>query len=59
MAKSDEQKFAKLVKKISAQAAQKTKKNPRRQYDPTLPPETTDQDLETRDFFCEMKKREF
>jgi hypothetical protein len=59
MAKSDEQQFAKLVKKISAKAAQKPKKNPRRQYDPTLPPETTDQDLETRDFFREMKKREF
>src|SRR2546426_33994 len=30
-----------------------------RQYDKTLPPETTDDDLERRDFFSEMKKREF
>ena len=59
MGKSDEQQMAKLVKKIAAQAAQKQKKNPRRQYDPTLPPETTDADLERQDFFKEMKKREF
>ena len=25
----------------------------------SLPPETTDEDLERRDFFSEMKKREF
>jgi len=28
-------------------------------YDPTLPPESTDDDIERRDFFSEMKKREF
>ena len=59
MGKSDEQQFAKLVKKIAAKAAAKPKLNPRRQYDPTLPPETTDEDIERRDFFREMKKREF
>jgi hypothetical protein len=58
MAKSDEQQFAKLVKKISTAAA-KPKKNLKRQGDPTLPPETSDADLERRDFFREMKKREF
>jgi len=59
MGKSDEQQFAKLVKKISAQAANKPKKNLRRRGDPTLPPETTDEDMERQDFFKEMKKREF
>ena len=59
MSKSEEQRMAKLVKKLSAKAAAAPKRNPRRQYDPTLPPETTDEDLERRDFFSEMKKREF
>ena len=59
MSKSEEQKMAALVKKIAAQAAKKTKQNLRRQYDHTLPPETTDEDLERRDFFSDMKKREF
>jgi hypothetical protein len=31
----------------------------RRQYDTTLPPGTTDDDLERRDFFSEMKKHAF
>jgi hypothetical protein len=56
--KSDEQKLAALIKKNAAKAA-KAKRKVQRQYDKTLPPETTDDDLERRDFFSEMKKREF
>lgn len=59
MSKSDDERMAKLVRKITAQAAAKPKKNRKRQGDPTLPPETTDEDLERREFFKEMKKREF
>ncbi len=57
MSKSDEQKLAALVKKNAAKAA-KAKKKARRQYDKTLPPEA-DEDTELRDFFSEMKKREY
>jgi hypothetical protein len=57
MSKSDEKKLAALVKKNAAKAA-KAKKKERRQYDETLPPEG-DEDTELRDFFSEMKKREF
>ncbi|UCF40923.1 MAG: hypothetical protein JSW43_00840 [Gemmatimonadota bacterium] len=57
MTKSDDQKLAALVKKNAAKAA-KAKKKTRRQYDKTLPPEGDD-DTELRDFFSEMKKREF
>ena len=56
--KSDEQKLAALVRKTAAKAAS-AKRKVKRQYDPTLPPDTTDEDLERRDFFSEMKKREF
>lgn len=58
MSKSDDEKLAKLIRKTSAKAA-KAKPKARRQYDPTLPAETTDDDIERRDFFSEMKKREF
>ncbi len=58
MSKSDEQKLAALVKKNAAKAAA-VKRKVKRQYDATLPPDTTDEDLERRDFFSEMKKREF
>ena len=58
MSKSDEQKLAALIKNNAAKAA-KAKRKVQRQYDKTLPPETTDDDLERRDFFSEMKKREF
>ena len=58
MSKSDEQKLAALIKKNAAKAA-KAKRKVQRQYDKTLHPETTDDDLERRDFFSEMKKREF
>ncbi len=57
MSKSDERKLAALVKKNAAKAANPRKKT-RRQYDKTLSPETDD-DTELRDFFSEMKKRDF
>lgn len=57
MSKSDEKKLAALVRKNAAKAA-KPKAKRRRQYDATLPPET-DEDSERRDFFSQMKKREF
>ena len=55
--KSDDEKLAKLVRKLAAQAA-KPKATRRRQYDDTLSPEQ-DEDTERRDFFAQMKKREF
>jgi hypothetical protein len=58
VSKSDDEKLAKLVRKNAAKAAQ-AKKTVQRRYDTTLPPETTDDDIERRDFFSEMKKREF
>ena len=56
--KREAEKMAALVRKNAAKAA-KTKKKMKRQYDHTLPPETSDDDLERRDFFSEMKKRDF
>ena len=56
--KSEEQKMAKLVKKLANKASQ-AKPKERRRYDTTLPPEGSDDDIERRDFFKEMKKREF
>jgi ribosomal protein L17 len=56
--KSDDAKLAKLVRKNAAKAANKKAKAPRR-YDDTLVTDTSDDDLERRDFFSEMKKREF
>jgi hypothetical protein len=57
--KSDEERMAALVRKNAAKAA-KAKRTAERRYDPTLPPDsTTDADLERRDFFSEMKKRDF
>jgi hypothetical protein len=58
MSKSEDEKMAKLIKKNMAKA-EKAKPKTRRKYDPTLQAETTDDDLERRDFFSEMKKREF
>lgn len=57
MSKGDDEKIAALVRKNAAKAA-KVKPNRRRQYDSTLQPEQ-EEDLERRDFFKEMKKREF
>ena len=58
MSKTEDERLAKLIKKNVAKAA-KAKPRTRRKYDSTLPPETTDDDIERRDFFSEMKKREF
>jgi hypothetical protein len=57
MSNSDERKLAALVRKTAAKVAKAKPKNQRR-HDPTLPPESED-DLERRRFFSEMKKREF
>jgi hypothetical protein len=56
--KSDEQKLAALIKKNVAKA-EAAKAKVKRNYDNTLRSETTDDDIERRDFFSEMKKREF
>jgi hypothetical protein len=61
MAKGDDQKIANLAKKNAAKAAAnpaKGKPSRRRQYDSTLQPER-EEDTDLRDFFSEMKKREF
>jgi hypothetical protein len=58
MSKTEDERLAKLIRKNAAKAA-KAKPKARRKYDTTLPPETSDEDLERRDFFSEMKKREF
>mgnify|MGYP001495029076 CR=1 FL=1 len=58
MSKTEDEKLAKLIKKNMAKAA-KAKPKARRRYDTTRPPETSDEDIERRDFFSEMKKREF
>jgi len=57
MPKGEERQLAALAKKNAAKAA-KEKPNKRRQYDDTLQPER-EEDVELRDFFSEMKKREF
>ena len=57
-AKSDEEKLAKLIKQNVAKAAA-AKQKVKRNYDSTLKSETSDEDIERRDFFSEMKKREF
>jgi hypothetical protein len=57
-AKGDEQKLAALIKKNAAKA-EAAKQKVKRNYDSTLRSETTDDDIERRDFFSEMKKREF
>jgi hypothetical protein len=56
MTKGDERKLAALAKKNAAKVA-KAKPTRRRRYD-TLPLEQ-EEDIELRDFFSEMKKREF
>ena len=58
MSKSDDQKLAALVRKNAAKAAA-VKEKQRRQMQKISPPELTDEDIATRDFFSEMKKREF
>ena len=61
MSKGDDKKLEALAKKNAAKAAAnpaKGKPSRRRQYDNTLPPER-EEDTDLRDFFSEMKKREF
>ena len=57
----DEKQLAKLIKKNSEQAEKAKKRPPARNYDPTLTRKETDDDtdLERKDFFDEMKRREF
>jgi len=60
MSSSDDKKIAALVKKTMAKVeAKKPKAKLRRQVDDTLQAETTEEDLDRRDLFSEMKKREF
>ena len=60
MSKSDEARLAKLIKKNMAKAeAKKPQQKLRKQYDSTLQPEGGEDDLDRRDFFSDMKKREF
>jgi len=54
----DEKKLQALAKKNAAKATQPKPNPKRRQFDDTLPPES-EGDLDRRDFFSEMKKREF
>jgi hypothetical protein len=57
---SDEKKIAALIKKNMAKAeAKKPKAKLRKQYDDTLQPDGDEGDLDRRDFFSDMKKREF
>ena len=58
MSKSDEQKMAALVRKNAAKVAEAKRKR-ERQHDRTLKTDTTEEDLARRDFFAEMKKRDF
>jgi len=58
MSKSEEERLAKLIRKNVAKA-EAAKKKVQRNYDSTLRSDTTDADHERRDFFSEMKKREF
>jgi hypothetical protein len=59
MSKSADDKMAALIRKTANKVANK-KKQSRRKYDSTLPPETDpENDEERRAFFAEMKKREF
>ncbi len=57
MTKADDQKLAALVRKNAAKATQ-PKKAKRSKFDDTLCDET-EEDLDARKFFSEMKKREF
>jgi hypothetical protein len=58
--KSDDKRLEALIKKNMAKAeAKKPKAKLRKQYDDTLQPEGGEGDLDTRDFFSDMKKREF
>lgn len=59
----DDKQLQKLIRQNAARAAQAAKAakaRNARNYDPTLPPSgDDDNDLERRNFFNEMKRREF
>lgn len=57
MSKSDDRKLAALVRKNAAKV-EKTRQGAQKQFDPTLPAKTED-DEERQRFFSEMQKREF
>jgi hypothetical protein len=57
MAKQDEAKLAKLIRKLQANTEKKVV-DKRRKYDPTLQPDD-ESAIERKEFFSEMKKREF
>lgn len=57
MTKADDQRLAALAKKNAAKAA-KPKKAKRSKFDDTLR-DDTEEDLDARKFFSQMKKREF
>jgi hypothetical protein len=60
VSKSEDKKLAALIKKNMAKAeAKKPKAKLRKQYDSTLQPDGNEDDIERRDFFSDMKKREF
>jgi len=60
VSKSEDKKIAALIKKNMDKAeAKKPKAKLRKQFDDTLQPEGGEGDLDSRDFFSEMKKREF
>lgn len=58
MAKQDEAKLQKLIRKLSAKAGQPKADKRRRQYDDTLQPDD-ESAIERKGFFSDMKKREF
>jgi hypothetical protein len=57
MAKQDEAKMQKLIRKLQKNTEKKTV-DKRRKYDPTLQPDD-ESAIERKEFFSEMKKREF
>jgi hypothetical protein len=60
MSKSEEKRLAALIKKNMAKVeAKKPKGKLRQQYDDTLQAEAGEKDLDSRDLFQDMKKREF
>jgi hypothetical protein len=56
----NEKQLAKLIKQNAAKAAKPSRLRPAKAYDPTLPGrEEDDADVERKQMFKEMKKREF
>ncbi|HEY2825777.1 MAG TPA: hypothetical protein VGI83_09550 [Gemmatimonadales bacterium] len=58
MTKADDQRLANLVKKNAAKAAKAKELQAKTKFDSTLPAEQ-EENLELRQFFRDMKKREF